>query len=93
MIICVDGDGTRIQLKGRLLESEQKIGKETVEKENPVLSTIPRTVNNSVKISKHRPHSTLITLSTTALPILETSESTTSRFVLRIKVVVRVVVF
>ena len=30
MIICVDGDGTRIQLKGRLLESEQKIGKETV---------------------------------------------------------------
>ena len=30
MIICVDGDGTGIQLKGRLLESEQKIGKETV---------------------------------------------------------------
>ena len=30
MIICVDGDGTGIQLKGRLLESEQKIGKETL---------------------------------------------------------------
>lgn len=30
VIICVDGDGTGIQLKGRLLESEQKIGKETV---------------------------------------------------------------
>ena len=59
----------------------------------PVLPTIPRTVNNPVKISKCRPHSTLITLFTTALPILETSESTTSRFVRRVKVVVRVVVF
>ena len=30
MIICVDGDGTEIQLRSRLLESDQKIGKETV---------------------------------------------------------------